>query len=297
MLSEMQPAIYRFKLGDFEIANLLDGKAYRDGLYPSFGAERSAAEAQELCAANFIDSNRYVHPFIPTLVKTKRELVLFDTGNGVLCRDYPQLRGRLDDGHLIERLGQMGHKPEDIDVVVTTHGHPDHIGGLADRGKPVFPKARYVFGTTEFDFWRRGENVREARKFNLELFTKLALPLAERSSFIKPGYEIVSGIRAIDVSGHSPGMLAYHIESENKRLLVWVDTCVHYVMAVRRPDWHLDVDDDKEKAVYTRKRMLEMAASDRVPVAGYHMPFPGVGFIEKSADAYRWVPASYQLDL
>jgi glyoxylase-like metal-dependent hydrolase (beta-lactamase superfamily II) len=204
--------------------------------------------------------------------------------------DYPQLRGPLDDGHLVERLGQMGHKPEDIDVVVTTHGHPDHIGGPYDRGNPVFPRARYVFGVTEFDFWKRGENVREARKFNLELFTKLALPLAERSSFIKPGDEVVSGIRAIDVSGHSPGMLAYHIESDNKRSLLWVDTCIHYVIAVQRPDWHLDVDDHKEKAVLTRKRMLEMAASNRVPIAGYHMPFPGIGFIDKSTDGYHWVP-------
>ena len=141
MSSEMQPAIYRFKLGGFEITSILDGKAYRKGLYPSFGPERAAIEAQELCAANFIDASRYIHPFILTLVKTGRELVLFDTGNGFLCRDYPQLRGTLDDGHLVERLGQMGYKPEDIDVVVTTHGHPDHIGGLTDRGKPVFPKA------------------------------------------------------------------------------------------------------------------------------------------------------------
>ena len=139
--------------------------------------------------------------------------------------------------------------------------------------------------------------MREARKFNLQLFTKLALPLADRSRFIKPGDEVAPGIRAVDVAGHSPGMLAYHVESEGKRLLIWADTCVHYVMAIQRPEWHLDVDDDKDKAVATRKRILAMAAAERLFVTGYHMPFPGIGMIDKTADGYRWVPVSYQLDL
>ncbi len=105
------------------------------------------------------------------------------------------------------------------------------------------------------------------------------------------------GIRAVDVAGHSPGMLAYHVESEGKRLLIWADTCVHYVVAIQRPDWHLDVDDDKDKAVATRKRILAMAADENLFVTGYHMPFPGIGLIDKTSDGYRWVPVSYQLNL
>jgi glyoxylase-like metal-dependent hydrolase (beta-lactamase superfamily II) len=297
MQGEMQPSVYRFKFGNFEIANILDGKVIRDGLHPSFGAEQPAAAADELCRANGIAADRYEHPFIPTLVNTGRELVLFDTGNGFLRRDHERLRARLDDGHLVERLGQLGHRPQDIDVVVITHGHPDHIGGLSDRGTPVFPNARYVFGAAEFDFWKRGDNVREARKFNHELFARLALPLAERARFLKPGEELTPGIRAVDAAGHSPGMLAYHVESEGKRLLIWADTCVHYVVALQRPGWRLDVDDDKEQAAATRKRMLDMAASERLFVAGYHMPFPGLGMVERLADGYRWAPVSYQLNL
>ncbi len=297
MQGELRPSVYRFKFGDFEIANILDGKVIRDGLHPSFGPERTAEEAASLCRANAIDANRYLHPFIPTLVNTGKELILFDTGNGSLSRDYPQLRSRLSEGGLVGRLAQAGYKPSDVDIVVITHGHPDHIGGLMEGGKPVFPNARYVFGAAEFDFWKRGDNVREARKFNLQLFQKLALPLADRARFIQPGDEVASGIRAVDAAGHSPGMLAYHVESGGKRLLIWADSCVHYVMAIQRPEWHLDVDDDKDKAVATRRRILAMAADDRLFVTGYHMPFPGIGMIDKTTDGYRWVPVSYQLDL
>lgn len=297
MQGEMQPTVYRFRFGGFEIANIMDSKVIRDGLYSGFGGNQPADAVQELARASNIETSRFEHPFIPTLVNTGKQLVLFDTGNGALRREHEQLRNRLPDGHLAARLTQAGYRAEDIDVVVITHGHPDHIGGLTEGGKPMFPNARYVFGTTEFDFWRRGENVREARKFNRELFVKICEPLADRSTFIKPGDEVVPGIRAVDAAGHSVGLMAYHIESEGKRLLVWADTCIHYVMAIQRPEWHIEVDDDKEKAVATRKRILDMVATDRLFVAGFHMPFPGLGYVEKSAGGFRWVPVSYQLNL
>jgi glyoxylase-like metal-dependent hydrolase (beta-lactamase superfamily II) len=297
MQGEMQPTVYRFRFGGFEIANVMDSKVVRDGLYPAFCGNQAAEAAQDVARRNNIEIDRFEHPFIPTLVNTGRQLVLFDTGNGALRREHERFRGRVPDGDLVARLGQAGYKAEDIDVVVITHGHPDHIGGLTEGGAPAFPSARYVFGATEFDYWRRGDNVREPRKFNRELFMQICAPLADRASFIKPGDDVVPGIRAVDAAGHSIGMMAYHIESEGKRLLVWADTCIHYVMSIQRPEWPIDVDDDKDKAVATRKRILDMVASDRLFVAGFHMPFPGLGHVERSAGGYRWVPVSYQLNL
>jgi glyoxylase-like metal-dependent hydrolase (beta-lactamase superfamily II) len=297
MQGEMQPTIYRFKLGGFEVAPIMDSKAIRSGLTPSYGGEAGAADVKALAAANRIDADKYEHPFTPIVVNTGKELVLFDTGNGSLSAENEQLKGRLPAGNLVARMGQAGYKPEDVDVVVITHGHPDHIGGLTKGGQPVFPNARYVFGAADFDFWKKGENIREARKFNRELYMKIAVPLANKATMIKPGDEVVSGIRAVDAFGHSPGLLAFMIESDGKKLLNWADTAGHYVVSLQRPDLHLDVDDDKEKAAATRKRIFEMVANEKIPVIGYHMPFPGIGYVEKAGGAYRWVPHSYQLNL
>ena len=134
MQGEMQPTIYRFKLGGFEVATIMDSKVIRSGLSPSFGGEAAAAEVKALAAANRIEADRYEHPFTPTVVNTGKELVLFDTGNGSLRDEHAQLKGRLPPGNLVARMAQAGYKPEDVDVVVITHGHPDHIGGLTEGG-------------------------------------------------------------------------------------------------------------------------------------------------------------------
>lgn len=294
---ELQPTVYRFKLGGFEISTILDSKAIRDGLHPNYGANATADEVKALARANNIDTERFEHNNIPTLVNTGKQLILFDTGNGALPREYEALKTRMPAGNLATRLGQLGHKPEDIDVIVTTHGHPDHIGGLVEGGKPVYPNAKYVFAAAEYDFWKKNENVREARKFNQKLFMTICEPLADKSTFIKPGDDVAPGIRSVDAAGHSPGLMAFHIESDGKQFMITADTLTQFVMAVQRPEWFFDMDDDKDKAVVTRKRMLDMLAADRMLFSSFHMPFPGLGYIEKAQGGYRWVAHSYQLNL
>jgi glyoxylase-like metal-dependent hydrolase (beta-lactamase superfamily II) len=231
------------------------------------------------------------------LVNTGKELVVFDTGNGSLSAEHEQMKGRLPAGQLVNRMAQIGYKPEDVDVVVITHGHPDHIGGLTKGGQPVFPNARYVFGAAEYEFWQKGENVREARKFNRELFVKICTPLSNRSTYIKPGDEVVPGITAVDAFGHSPGLLAFTVESDGKKLMITADTLTQYVMAVQKPEWYFDMDDQKDTAVATRKRFLKMLADERIPFVSFHMPFPGIGYIERTQGGYRWVAHGYQLNL
>lgn len=287
MMGVMRPQIYRFKLGAFEVVNILDGYIQPPNFHPTYGNDQTPETVGEFAKANGL-SSKFEHHYVPTLVNTGKELVLFDAGN-------PPGR-QPTTGKLRSLIETAGYKPEQIDVVVITHGHPDHIGGLVTDGKPTYPNARIVFGEVEFDFWKKGV-VREARKENLEMFKKIALPFGEKATFLKPDGEVVSGIRAVNAFGHSPGMMAYHVESQGQRLLIWGDVANHYVMAIQKPEWHVSFDDIKDMAVATRKRVLDMVATDKIPVAGFHMPFPSIGFVEKAGGGYRWVPASYQFNL
>jgi glyoxylase-like metal-dependent hydrolase (beta-lactamase superfamily II) len=290
MKGVLRPSIYRFRLGGFEITNILDGVTQRDGPHPMFGADQPAEAVRDLAVANRLPPSCFEHSYTPTVVNTGRELVLFDTGNG------PPRRGA-GLGRLGAGLEAAGYARDDIDIVVITHCHPDHIGGLLEGDEPAFPNARHVFGEVEFDFWRRGKDVPQSRKATHELFLRVALPLANEASLIAPDQELVPGIRSVEAFGHSAGQLAYRLESDGQRLLLWADVANHYVVSLQRPEWHVQVDDDKERAAATRLRILDRAASERLWAIGYHMPFPAVGAVERTQGGYRWVPASYQLNL
>ncbi|CAN7593274.1 MBL fold metallo-hydrolase [Mesorhizobium caraganae] len=279
-MPDLRPRVFSFDLGSFRVAALLDAVDARDNLATAFAPGQSPAAVQQLAISNFIDPNRYEHCFIPTLVDTGAEKILFDTGLGDA------------DSSLLQCLQDLGLEPADIDLVVITHGHPDHIGGLVNNGEAVFSRARYVFGAAEFVFWTEADTVREARLSNRDLFLRVCAGLADRATFVAPGDEVVPGITAIDAAGHSPGLLAFHVESDGQQLLIWSDAFLHSVVSIQRPEWHADLDDEKEQAVETRKRLLKMAADHRLLVAGYHMPFPGLGHIEQVDGTFRWLPAT-----
>lgn len=266
----------RFKLGAFEVTTLLAGTRAGDKPQETFGTNATPDDFAALSAANFIPADRTQTFFTPTVVNTGAEIVLFDTG--------------LAAEGTLAALTAAGMTPDMVDVVVLTHMHGDHIGGLmgADGVTPTFANARYVTGATEHNYWAGAAN---------EGFDKNVKPLNDRITFLDTNGSVASGITGMDAFGHTPGHMIYQIESDGQRLAITADTANHYVWSLQKPDWEVRFDADKPAAAATRKSVFGMIAADRIPFIGYHMPFPGIGFVEAKDDGFRYVPASYQLML
>lgn len=291
MLGISIPKFWRYKLGTFEVTTIMDCESFIDGPYPIIGANASEVEVRTLMRENLLPETRYQPGFSPTIVNTGKHLVLFDTGNG--AKGFiPRPKG----GWLAAELGPAGFKPDDIDIVVLSHGHPDHIAGLMEGDKPLCPNARYAIADAEFDFWApEGKHTGELEHLS-NVFRANALPLAEHFTMLKPGDDIVPGIRSLAAPGHTPGHLAFVIESAGQHLLLWGDCAHHHVASLARPDWHCSFDIDKDQAAATRRRIYDMAATEKWPVVGYHMPFPSIGYVERRGpQTYRWIEHAFQL--
>ncbi|MEL6167553.1 MAG: MBL fold metallo-hydrolase [Pseudomonadota bacterium] len=258
-------------LGDFRVSTLLSGTATRDDPKSIFGLNASPEEFAAESEAAFLPTDKAQFFFTPTVVNTGSEVVLFDTG--------------LNPGGITQALAAAGYTPDQIDVVAITHMHGDHIGGLSADGVATFPNARYVTGEIEFDHWAGS---------NDDGFEGKVRPLSERFTFLGDGGSVASGITAVSSFGHTPGHMGYMIESSGSQLLLVGDAAAHAIWSIKNPDWHLRFDTDKDAAVTARRKLLGMAAADKIPLIGYHLPFPAIGFVAERGDGFEYVPASYQ---
>ena len=287
-MTDYRPSIHRFTLGEAAVTTILDGANQREGIKPPFSLDKSDDEIAAIARANNLPTHGFENTYTPTVLHIGGQTVLFDTGFGAMMRDNHA-------GNLRRRLGQAGYAPEDIDVVAFTHCHPDHIAGVMEDGAPAYPNARYVIGRREYDAWNDGSEIPEARAQNREMFLKLIPPLAEKMTFLEDGDAVIPGLNAEAAFGHSLGHMMYRVESAGKSLLIWGDVTNHYVFSLQYPDSTVGFDDNKDMVIATRKRVLDMVATDGLLVSGHHMPFPSIGYVERNGDSYRWTPATYQL--
>lgn len=230
----------------------------------------------------------WITPFTPMLVENGGQRVLIDTGFGSSVSPLA--------GQLSASLEAAGVRAEEIDTVVLSHGHPDHIGGATDgAGNPAFPNARYVMARADWDFWtddaRIMEHVLDPGLQELMLgFAHTHLPpLSDRIDLIEDGAEIAPGVRAIAAPGHSPGHLVLDIASGDERLLYGADTVLHPIH-LEHPDWLTVFDIHPGPTTSTRRRILDLAARDQVLMTSYHFPFPGLGRVMMEGDVWRWEP-------
>ena len=274
MLGASTATYRRFLLGQFEVTTILAGARTVPDPHSIFGLNVDAETFSAAAAAANIPDDRARFYFTPTVVNTGPELVLFDTG--------------LNGQGITDALAGAGYTPDQIDVVVITHMHGDHIGGLMTDGAPTFPNARYVTGGVEFDHWAGAGNDR---------FDANVRPLADRMTMLDSAGNVTSGITARAAFGHTPGHMTYMLESNGQTLLIAADFANHYVWSLAYPDWEVKFDIDKQAAATTRRRTLDMLAADKIPFIGYHMPFPSVGYVQTREGGYAYVPESYQLQL
>ncbi len=282
---------YRFRVGDISATVLSDGLI--GGPPRVYASNAPEAELQDVLRRTFLPSDRMTLNLNTLLIETNGRRVLLEAGAG-------QTMGS-QGGRIFQNLAAIGLRPEDIDVVVVSHTHPDHVGNLrnADGGK-AFPRATVFAPRADWNFFIRNDPdlsympVPEEFRRNFAAAIKRSVePVGEGIELYEAGAEIAPGLTTLPAFGHTPGMANFLVQSGNDQLLLTADLAYHPIVNVDRP-WMPGPDRDKETALASRRRIFDMAAADRLLVLGFHYPFPGLGRMLKTDAGYAWVPVNWQ---
>lgn len=287
----MRGGVFNLRLGTFRCAVVSDGSfTYAPPLFPppanflfvNAPAELVEAElrAQGLHPEGWTE---WISSYDCLLVETGEHTVLVDAGAGDLGPS---------SGRLLGNLEAVGIGPEDIDCVILTHAHPDHVGGIVGAaGSLDLPAARYFISREEWEFWTSPEaeaRIDEHAREVLIGYARSSLQtIGDRLELLEHDQEIVPGITTILVPGHTPGHVALRIFSEGQELLVLSDTVLH-PLHLLQPEWYAAVDLTPDDLVESRKKLLTQAATTGALVLAFHFPFPGLGHVAATSTGWRW---------
>ncbi|MBI2309136.1 MAG: MBL fold metallo-hydrolase [Rhodocyclales bacterium] len=283
------PGYYRHQLGQFEITALFDGAIELDA---KLLKNATPTDLRRLLARMFVGDPKMQTAVNAYLINTGKHLVLVDTGAAKLFG--PSL------GYVLQNMKAAGYDPAQVDTVVVTHLHGDHMGGLNDAGgKPVFPKARVMVPRGDHDFWLSQETAEKAPEgmkpfFKMARDTAAPYQTAGQWQTFADGAELVPGVRAVKANGHTPGHTAYAVESAGQKLLIWGDLVHAHAVQFAKPGVSIEFDVDQKQAIATRRAIMKAMATSKTLVAGMHLPFPGIGHVRaEGGGRYAWVPIEF----
>lgn len=272
---------YRFKIGDFQCLAVNDGDFV--GNADMLFANAPQEELLEVLQLYGLKPDHLPSTWTCLLVKTPTNVVLVDTGIGA---------GGEYGGQLLSILHEEGIQSQDIDTVILTHAHPDHIGGCVDGGGNVtFPEAKYYMWQDEWDFWTNETNLKKVPDWAANIARQKLPPLAEQLKTVNNESEIVPGIRAIAAPGHTAGHMAVEVVSGGEYLVDIVDAALHPIQ-IEYPEWYAQLDQIPEQTVATRQTIYQRAAEKNALVLAFHFPpFPSLGHIISQDGRWKWQPA------
>jgi glyoxylase-like metal-dependent hydrolase (beta-lactamase superfamily II) len=282
------PGFYRLKVGDLEVTALFDGAAVFDLQWLT--GDKTTLDG----VVKALHEDPHMLDVVDTgfLVNTGKQLILVDAGAGTWW-------GGGAFGRLAGSLRSAGYTPEEVDIVLVTHLHSDHVGGLTTQdGKRVFPNADVYVAEAESDFWLSPEIAAKAPK-DAQPFFQSAQAIA--APYVKAGKwhtfsgsePIVDGVQLVPLPGHTPGHTGYEFSSMGQKILFWGDTIHAQRVQLQHPEVTVVFDIDQTAAAATRNQLLPMLAREDVLIAGPHMLFPGLGRLHKEGRGYSWAPVGF----
>jgi len=281
------PGFYRIHIGKFEVTSISDGTV--DLPISKLLAHIPPKELSQALIKDFLtdptetSDNSY-------LINTGSKLILIDTGAGKLFG--PTL------GKMLVNLKASGYQPEQVDMILITHMHPDHVGGLMTEDKMTFPNATVYADQADADFWLSADNLAKAPEVNKGFFQGA---IASLNPYVKAGKtkwfngetEIVPGLKTHASHGHTVGHTTYLVESEGKKLAVMGDLMHLAAVQFEKPSVTIQFDTDQKMAEANRKLAFAEAAKEGYLIAATHLSFPGLGHIRTDKKTFAYVPINY----
>jgi glyoxylase-like metal-dependent hydrolase (beta-lactamase superfamily II) len=283
-LNTQTPYWHRFELGDAEVTVVSDGPLPLGDPSGTFtGVPKE--EVKKMLSDNFLNPDNVVLEQNSPVVNTGDKLILFDTGMGT-SQAFGPTTGRQQ-----KSLAEAGIKASDIDAVVLSHAHIDHIGGIVGADdKPLFPNAQYYIAQSDFDYWTDEGKLGSPLKDFVVHARKNLLPVRDRLVFFKDGQEFLPGVQAMAAPGHTVGHHIFMVTSNGKSFAFLGDLTHHAVLLLERPLMEFSYDTDPKQSAQSRVKMLTMLAANKIPVMSYHFAWPGYGHVAKAGDGFRYYP-------